>query len=880
MARICRHHREIIAACFLWARLLALPALAQEPAPNAGTDLYDRPVLAVDAGTHTAEIWGQAVDAKGKYAVTGAADRTVRVWSVESGKLLRTIWIPAGPEDVGTIYAVAMSPDGSTIAAGGRTENLGGDHPIYLFDRESGLLVRRTHGGLPDFAKFLTFSADGRFLAATLGSRGVRVFDHDNGWGEAFRDEAYGDQSYGASFALDGRLATTSYDGKIRLYRFDPTAANPSFRIAREAVAAPSGAKPYRIAFSPDGKRLAVGYNGMVAVDVLDAATLARVGGHKPPDLQTPDAGSTKVAWSPDGRTLFAAGIVMDAQDNRLLLAWDRGGLGAERRMSYCAQNTATDVSALPDGRIMTASLTPCLGVLDARGAPVWTVDPTVLDFRELRDVLSVSPDGKVVDFGTRESLDASLRFDLRSLVLSPAPRNDRATFRPNREGLTIDGWRNGRNPSLAGHPLPFSRYDTARSLAIAPDAKRFFVSSSFGLTAFDDTGAQKWQRVTTDEVWAVNASRDGRVVVSAEGDGTIRWRRAEDGRDLLALQVLPNKKDWVLWTPEGFYQASDGAQDVLKWVTNHGPDHEATALPVSKVSRLHRPDALQYVIDELSTKGALGAADLAGARLAVQAATGSAKPPGAVLHVLAIGVDQFGVHFAADDARGVADALGDTQKIVAGKASLYADVARTTLVDEGASRVEILEAVDDLTRSMRKSADDQDVAVILFSGHGEMIENKYYLIPYGVDISTPTKMEASSVWIDEFVAKIKYLAQRGRVLLLFDACHSGAVGPGSESPVLDAGVLRDALNSNNITVLTSSNKDELSREDPAWKHGAFTKAFLDALAGGADLSNRGVISTGELAVAMRGELERLSGGNQHLGMHMNFADDVFVTGQ
>ena len=121
--------------------------------------------------------------------------------------------------------------------------------------------------------------------------------------------------------------------------------------------------------------------------------------------------------------------------------------------------------------------------------------------------------------------------------------------------------------------------------------------------------------------------------------------------------------------------------------------------------------------------------------------------------------------------------------------------------------------------------------------------------------------------------------AKRGRVLLLFDAGHSGAVGPGGESPVLDAGVLRDALNSDNVTVLTSSQKDELSREDRAWGHGAFTKAFLDALGGGADPQSRGVISTADLAVAMRDELLRLSGGKQHLGVRMNFADDVFVTG-
>ena len=459
-------------------------------------------------------------------------------------------------------------------------------------------------------------------------------------------------------------------------------------------------------------------------------------------------------------------------------------------------------------------------------------------------------------------------------------PPIDDPTVPPSREGLEINGWRNGTSPTLDGHALPLEKYDRVLSLAIAPDAKRFFLGSTFGLVAFDDTGTEIWRRPTPAEVPAVNATRDGRIVVSNGTDGTIRWHRADDGRELLALQVLPNKTDWVLWTPEGFYEATPGAQDVLKWVTNHRPDRPATTLPVSAIPRLHRPDALRFVLDELNTKGALGAADLSGARLAVQKATGSAKPPGGVLRVLAIGVDTFGLHYAADDARDVASALSDSQKIGPGKASLYADVIPVPLVDEQASGTAILEAIDDLIRSMRKSVSDQDVAVILFSGHGEIIENKYYLIPYEVDVSTPTKMERSSLWIEEFAAKIKDLAQRGRVLLLFDACHSGAVGPGGASPVLDAGVLRDALNSNNVTVLTSSDKDELSREDRAWGHGAFTKAFLNSLSGGADPNSRGTISTADLAVAMRNELERLSGGKQHLGMRMNFADDVFVTGQ
>ena len=120
------------------------------------------------------------------------------------------------------------------------------------------------------------------------------------------------------------------------------------------------------------------------------------------------------------------------------------------------------------------------------------------------------------------------------------------------------------------------------------------------------------------------------------------------------------------------------------------------------------------------------------------------------------------------------------------------------------------------MATKMGASGGNRDVAVILFSGHGEMIDNKYYLIPYGVDVATNTKMEATSLWVEEFADKVKHLAERGKVLLLLDACHSGAVGPSGSSPILDASALRNAVNMDNVTVLTSSqNKDELSYESP-----------------------------------------------------------------
>jgi uncharacterized caspase-like protein len=338
-----------------------------------------------------------------------------------------------------------------------------------------------------------------------------------------------------------------------------------------------------------------------------------------------------------------------------------------------------------------------------------------------------------------------------------------------------------------------------------------------------------------------------------------------------------------VLWTPEGFYEATPGAQDVLKWVTNHGRDSAASVLPVSAIPRLHRPDALPLVLQELETARALGIAELsAGRRLTVQKATGSAEPPGGVLHVLAIGVDKFGdkagslhLDYAAEDARAIAETLLESQKIASGKASLYGAIDREYLPNEQASHAGILDAIDRVAEKMRRGGSDQDVAVILVSTQGEMFRDKFYLIPYDFDISSPTAAAISAVSANDIADRVKDLAQHGKVLLLIDACRSGLVGPGGWATSPDAKALRDALNMENVTVLTSSDKNGLSEELPEWKHGALTQAFLDALSSAADA--QGIVRLSALTDAMDTELQSLTHGRQRLGMHVNFGGDLFM---
>jgi uncharacterized caspase-like protein len=202
-------------------------------------------------------------------------------------------------------------------------------------------------------------------------------------------------------------------------------------------------------------------------------------------------------------------------------------------------------------------------------------------------------------------------------------------------------------------------------------------------------------------------------------------------------------------------------------------------------------------------------------------------------------------------------------------------------LTDKEANQRGIFRALSAMTANMQTGG-GHDVAVLMFSGHGAVIDGKYYLLPHDVDARSSDEIKNSAISVADLRDRLAKLGEGGRVLVLLDACRSGAAMANGANLAVDGGQLKAALAGlANVTVLTSSDSNKPSYESKDWENGAFTKVFLQALGKDADTDGNGLISMNELTTYMSKHLPRLTTdkGGQSLGMEVRFPGEIFVSG-
>ncbi|MDR3460895.1 MAG: caspase family protein [Beijerinckiaceae bacterium] len=612
---------------------------AEDGKPGAALDIAVRacpsqdPMLRIETGMHVAAINQIDADASCRLFVTGSDDKTARLWSAADAHLLRTFRPPIGPGAEGKIRGAALSPDGRFAAVGGwdPLASRAQKDFIYVFDTANGTIVARL-GGFGDVILRLAFSPDGRWLAASGAVRqGVRMYETAT-WTLVASDTNYGADTYGLAFGPDGRLYTAAFDGFLRGYR-----AGPSFAKTQQA-AIKGGRLPQSLAVDPQGALIAVGFIDAGRVSLFDTERLR----FRYATAQVENGALWALAWNADGSRLSAGGSYQyPAVPERpmAVVTFDRAG--HRLQTLNVADNSITSLRTCGTGTLVAAEERG-LGFIDGSGAMGWRPS-TMADLRnKIGEALTISPDATQVRFGLAYGAGRPVLFDLGAgtVLDSPSPA---ASFAAPIVNGPVTGWFNGWQPAYAGRPLPLNHLEVGRSLALFPNRQGFVLGSNFRLRAYDSGGNPLWDLSGPGDAWGVDVTPDSRVIVAAYGDGTIRWHRAADGKELLALFVEVPGKRWIAWTPAGYFMASPGGEDLIGWHVNRGWDQAADFFPVARFrDRFNRPDIVRLVLATLDEEAAVKQANETARRRDRPVPLISALPP--ILRILA---PAAGVHSA-----------------------------------------------------------------------------------------------------------------------------------------------------------------------------------------------------------------------------------------
>ena len=198
---------------------------------------------------HENEVWAVAWSPDGATIASGGKDKTIRLWNPTTGDQTAVL-----RDHKGWIYDLEFSRDSRRLVAGaGGYPSVRDTRPeVKLWDYRERRAVHSFPGIDAWEVKGVAFSPDGHTVAAPDSFTGAGLWDVETG--EKLRDFEGVHQSWvlNVAFSPDGQmLSTVSADGTAALWDI---ATGKSLRIFRGHTGYVHG-----VAFSPDGRRLATG---------------------------------------------------------------------------------------------------------------------------------------------------------------------------------------------------------------------------------------------------------------------------------------------------------------------------------------------------------------------------------------------------------------------------------------------------------------------------------------------------------------------------------------------------------------------------------------------------------------------------------------------
>jgi WD40 repeat protein len=573
----------------------AQPKLPKLPPPS------QRPILTLDSGGHTAFVLNVFITPDSKRVVTVGEDKAVRVWDLQTGTPERTLRLPAGQGDEGSLRAAAISSDGKTLAVGGipvKGAAPAGKVPVFVLDIERSALVRSIIV-TGDEVSCLDFSGDGRRIAVGCADGNLHLFDVKSGarvgGGSAHRAPVR-EVRYQPNGAM---LGTIGLDGVVRAW---DSSTNTMKSLGSLAV---GDIRPTTLAWSNDGQLLAVGgmtgeirmYNSQNAQLVrtlkakkgangrdIDVRRMKFLPGDQ--EILHCGAGGPKIGWA--GIVNAQTGAIRCAffEHTNVVFALNLSDDGAYVVSSGGNQN---------ETYVWSPTTQKPVSRLCGPGKGVWGV--------------GWARDGKSIAWGTINKPGADGNPPLESVFkLNEFMISTQFTATTYQQEISTDssGFRTehdrGRTilmGSATGRPGVADVGDKIFAATLLPGRGLVAVACARSLQVYDARTARKVRECVghTGNVLSVAPSPDGRYFVTGSSDQTIRVWMPEFDEPVLSVFVAD--RDWIAWTAGGMYACSPQGERLIAWQVNSvTPGRFPVVHPAERFhNSLHQPALIKYLV-------------------------------------------------------------------------------------------------------------------------------------------------------------------------------------------------------------------------------------------------------------------------------------------
>lgn len=877
----------------------------------AAAEPYEGPQLRVNGSGHHAAVRSLASDASGHWLLTASDDKTARLW--RDGKLRAVMRPPIGPGNEGKLYTAALSPDAQVAAVAGWSEDnavylfrttdgqlisrisglpnvvnqlafspdgkmlavlLWGNHGLQVWHSTNAWRTPAFSGADAEYTGSgygLAFSADGQRLATSAHDGRVRLYALRGGSPWRLAQRQIGGLPHGLQFSPDGQWLALGFADRPEVQVLRAEELAPAKTLRQEAPAGqPSGL--HAVAWSQDGRqvlaagswRLAPGQHALLRWSASDGRST-----QAPAQLATDTV--THLLRLPTGQLAYAAA---DAS-----WGFQGGVVESAQRTNYRAQAGALRVG--PDGQRVQApgwaqgfdlAAFGWRGTVEGGAA---STERQGLQVQDWRDGQAPRVNGKPIVLESGEqSLTVALHPSLPQFALGSA---------------WMLRWLDAQGREIWRQALEAPCF----ALTVSADGRWLLAGLGDGTLRWLRTadGEERLALYNEGRAW-VAWTPEGRYAAGEEGEALVGWhlnrgadRAAEflplarfaekhydpaavlsalQAQPMVALRPLPDLRQGVKVPPKVTLQGPDAGvveQDhvrlrVLAQDQGGGVDEVRLYLN-GKLVQAHPARALRRLGQQVEGQWdvklepgpnrlralALGSdrTESAPAELTLQLAQAARRP---TLHGLAVGINQYrnralNLSYSVTDARGVAGLMRQAGP------KLFSDIKVTELLDAAATKAGILGQL----QALNSSAED-DVVVVYLAGHGETIGDDWYFIPH--ELTQPEqadRLKAGGLSSRELSGALRSIPAR-KVVVLIDACKSGAAAGGFSSPVAgtrgleERRVLAQLSRATGTHLIAATTKEQLASELDQLGHGVFTYVLLQGLsgkaaAGGNDITAR-----------------------------------------